>query len=85
MDNFITFISDNYVWFLLITIFLIFALIGYLYDTKKSKTDYIKKNENLVKEVEEEIELPEGKSINELVNNTSNIENEIDNNIDIQG
>lgn len=85
MDNFITFISDNYVWFLLITIFLIFALIGYLYDTKKSKTDYIKKNENLVKEVEEEIELPEGKSINDLVNNTSNTENGIENINDIQG
>ena len=37
MDKFITFVSDNYIWFLLITIFLIFALIGYIYDNKRSK------------------------------------------------
>ena len=57
MDKFITFVSDNYIWFLVITIFLIFALIGYIYDNKRSKTDYIRKNDNLVQE--EEIELPE--------------------------
>ena len=79
MDKFITFISDNYIWFLLITIFLIFALIGYIYDNKRSKTDYIKKNDALVQE--EEIELPEGKSINDLINSTDNNETEIDNNV----
>ena len=79
MDKFITFVSDNYIWFLLITIFLIFALIGYIYDNKRSKTDYIKKNDALVQE--EEIELPEGKSINDLINSTENNETEIDNNI----
>ena len=62
--------------------FLIFALIGYIYDNKRSKTDYINKNDALVQE--EEIELPEGKSINDLVNNTNNNENVIDNN-DIKG
>lgn len=79
MDKFITFVSDNYIWFLLITIFLIFALIGYIYDNKRSKTDYINKNAELVQE--EEIELPEGKSINDLINSTDNNETEIDNNI----
>lgn len=79
MDKFITFVSDNYIWFLLITIFLIFALIGYIYDDKRSKTDYINKNDALVQE--EEIELPEGKSINDLINSTDNNETEIDNNI----
>ena len=79
MDKFITFVSDNYIWFLLITIFLIFALIGYIYDNKRSKTDYIKKNDALVQE--EEIELPEGKSINDLINSTENNETEIDNNV----
>lgn len=79
MDKFITFVSDNYIWFLLITIFLIFALIGYIYDNKRSKTDYIKKNDALVQE--EEIELPEDKSINDLINSTENNETEIDNNI----
>lgn len=81
MDKFITFVSDNYIWFLLITIFLIFALIGYIYDNKRSKTDYINKNDALVQE--EEIELPEDKSINDLINSTDNNETEIDN--DIQG
>lgn len=79
MDKFITFVSDNYIWFLLITIFLIFALIGYIYDNKRSKTDYIYKNDALVQE--EEIELPEGKSINDLINSTDNNETEIDNNV----
>lgn len=79
MDIFITFVSDNYIWFLLITIFLIFALIGYIYDNKRSKTDYINKNDALVQE--EEIELPEGKSINDLINSTDNNETEIDNNV----
>ena len=79
MDKFITFVSDNYIWFLVITIFLIFALIGYIYDNKRSKTDYIKKNDALVQE--EEIELPEDKSINDLINSTDNNETEIDNNI----
>ncbi len=79
MDKFITFVSDNYIWFLLITIFLIFALIGYIYDNKRSKTDYINKNDALVQE--EEIELPEGKSINDLINSTDNNETEIDNNV----
>lgn len=79
MDKFITFVSDNYIWFLLITIFLIFALIGYIYDNKRSKTDYINKNDALVQE--EEIELPEDKSINDLINSTDNNETEIDNNI----
>ena len=79
MDKFITIVSDNYIWFLLITIFLIFALIGYIYDNKRSKTDYINKNDALVQE--EEIELPEDKSINDLINSTDNNETEIDNNI----
>ena len=79
MDKFITFVSDNYIWFLLITIFLIFALIGYIYDNKRSKTDYINKNDALVQE--EEIELPEDKSINDLINSTDNNETEIDNNV----
>ena len=46
---------------------------------KRSKTDYINKNDALVQE--EEIELPEDKSINDLINSTDNNETEIDNNI----
>ena len=34
MDTLIAFLSKNYIIFIIITIFLIFALVGYLVDTK---------------------------------------------------
>lgn len=34
---FVDFLANNYLWFLVITIVLIFALIGYLVDTKEQK------------------------------------------------
>ena len=42
MDIFVEFLLDNYIWFLVISLILVFALIGYLVDTganynKKSK------------------------------------------------
>ena len=37
MDTIITFLADNYIWFLVVTLILIFALIGYLVDTKKDE------------------------------------------------
>ena len=36
MDKFVEFISNNYVWFLTIALLLLFALIGYIYDSKKN-------------------------------------------------
>ena len=87
MDKFIAFISDNYIWFLVITIFLIFALIGYLYDTKRSRTDYIYRNNKNEELINENIIIPENKSINDLLSNnvsdgnTLNLEtNETNNN-----
>lgn len=35
MNNFITFLTDNYIWFLVITIVLLFSLIGYLVENSK--------------------------------------------------
>lgn len=37
MGSIITFLSNNYIWFLVITLILVFALIGYLVDTKKDE------------------------------------------------
>lgn len=38
MDSFINFLANNYVWFLIVSLILIFALIGYLVDLKETKT-----------------------------------------------
>lgn len=37
MQAIITFLANNYIWFLIITLILIFALIGYLVDTKQDE------------------------------------------------
>ena len=37
MQAFIDFLVNNYLWFLIITLTLIFALIGYLVDTNEKK------------------------------------------------
>ncbi len=37
MQAFIDFLVNNYIWFLIITLTLIFALIGYLVDTNEKK------------------------------------------------
>lgn len=38
MDTLIAFLSKNYIIFIIITIFLIFALVGYIVDTKNLNT-----------------------------------------------
>ncbi len=39
MEALIDFLVNNYIWFLVITLILIFALIGYLVDTNERKED----------------------------------------------
>ena len=74
MDSFINFIGRNYSWFLTISIVLIFALIGYIYDNRKSKNDLLKKNEEEnYEKVLENIVVPEGKGLAETVNVSKNI------------
>lgn len=52
MDVFVEFLTDNYIWILVVSLIVIFALIGYLVDTgdakKKSKIKpiYNSNNEN---------------------------------------
>lgn len=43
MQNFIDFLVNNYLWFIIIALILVFALIGYLVDTSEKKT----KEENM--------------------------------------
>lgn len=77
MEKFIDFIGNNYAWFLTITIILLFALIGYIVDTKKSKNDLFTKNENEIDEESlENLIVPEGKSLAETVNISKNINKE---------
>ena len=74
MESIIEFISNNYAWFLTITIILLFALIGYIYDTKRDKTDLLKKQEVELDEAAiENIVAPEGKSLADVVTNSKNI------------
>lgn len=37
MEMFIDFLTNNYMWFLVITLFLIFSLIGYIVDSREQK------------------------------------------------
>lgn len=74
MENIIDFVSNNYAWFLTITIILLFALIGYIYDTRRNKNDLLKKTENeLDEEALENLVAPEGKSLADAVVNSKNI------------
>ncbi len=74
MDKFIEFIGNNYVWFLTISILLLFALIGYIYDSKKNKNDLIKKSESeLAVESLEKIAAENNKSLSDMVSKSKNI------------
>lgn len=80
MEKIIDFIGNNYSWFLTITIILLFALIGYIYDSKRNKTDLLKKAENEMEEISlENIVVPEGKSLSEHVSKSKNINQETKN------
>jgi len=77
MEKIIDFIGNNYAWFLTITIILLFALIGYIFDTKRNKSDLLKKTENEIdEEYLENLIVPEGKSLAETVNVSKNIYSE---------
>ena len=53
MDTLIDFLLNNYIWFLVISLILIFALIGYLVDATTNK-DKQKKKVNPVVPIKEE-------------------------------
>lgn len=53
MDTLIEFLLDNYIWFLVISLILIFALIGYLVDASTNR-DKEKKKVTPIMPIEEE-------------------------------
>ena len=74
MENIINYIVNHFAIFLTITIMLLFALIGYIYDSKKNKSDLLRKNEEeFDEELLENIIVPEGKGLAETVNVSKNI------------
>ena len=78
MNEIIEFIGNNYAWFLTITILLLFALIGYIYDSKNSKLEEKNKEEldNLeeVKDTKEEVIVHQQEPIDNINNLEDNVE-----------
>ena len=81
MEKLIQFVGENYAWFLTITIILLFALIGYIYDNKRNKSDLMKKEEeeldatsmeNIMDNSELQ-SLNENKSLSDMVSKSKNI------------
>ena len=71
MENFV---NNHFALILTITIILVFALIGYIYDSKRNKNDLLKKSENEFDEAAlENIKVPEGKGLAETVNVSKNV------------
>ena len=74
MGNIIEFVSNNYGWFLTITIFLLFSLIGYIYDNRKNKNTPIEKKKD-DKQIDEnyleQLKIEEGKSLQDYVNSSN--------------
>ena len=68
MDAFTNFLANNYVWFLIISLILIFALVGYLVDVKEIKTG------KKIREKKEEVKVvdfstvDQSKSLNQSIN-----------------
>ncbi len=77
MENILKFIETNYLWFLVVAIILLLALIGYFVDVRKSKDDspFKKTKENKEKTNEEamaNVKIENNMSLNEMINNTVN-------------
>lgn len=72
MDAFTNFLANNYVWFLIISLILLFALIGYLVDVKETK------NGKRVKKKKEDLKIvdfskvEQGKSLNQSLKEDTN-------------
>ncbi len=76
MEKLIEFVGNNYAWFLTITILLLFALIGYIYDGKRNKSDLVKKQEEEIDEIALEsivANSEDNKSLGDMVSHSKNI------------
>ena len=85
MEHIINFISNNYIWFIIITIILVLALIGYLVDIKKDKSMVISSGEMIDEDaLKEKVNKVENVGLSEMVNKNmihsdNNNENKIEN------
>ncbi|MEG0794600.1 MAG: hypothetical protein RSG95_02260 [Bacilli bacterium] len=77
METISNFVINNYVWFLVIAIFLLLALIGYMVDVKKNKDDYpfkVKKDINDIDETNlSNIEITNNVALSEMINNNASV------------
>lgn len=70
MDTLIAFLSKNYIIFIIITIFLIFALVGYIIDTKNLNTKDT--NQNKDEKQKEEQKEEETETLTSMMNRQMN-------------
>ena len=70
MDTLIAFLSKNYIIFIIITIFLIFALVGYIIDTKTINTKDT--NQNKADEPKDETLKEETATLTSMMNRQMN-------------
>lgn len=84
MEGFLNFLANNYIWFLMVAILLIFALIGYLIDNKGNNEERL---EPMPKQLEEVgVQTMENKPLNEVItNNATPIQTEMATPLETQG
>lgn len=79
MDAFTNFLANNYVWFLIISLILIFALIGYLVDSKEIKSGKkIRKQKEELKVVDFST-IDQSKSLNQSIKEENKTDLNLDN------
>ena len=71
MDAFTNFLANNYVWFLIISLILIFALIGYLVDVNEMKNGKRQRKKKEEIKVVDFSTVDQSKSLNESIKDDS--------------
>ena len=79
MDAFTNFLANNYVWFLIISLILIFALIGYLVDSKEIKSGKKIKKQNEELKVVDFSTIDQSKSLNQSIKEENKTDLNLDN------
>ena len=75
MEAFTTFLANNYLWFLVIALILIFALIGYFVDASEQKkgVSSIVKQKPVEKDIHDLASKAANKSLNSAINDANNL------------
>lgn len=72
MQELLNGVIDNYFWFLLVSIILLFALVGYFVDAKRKKNKRYKISQN--NEINlDKIEIKENVALSEMVSKNKNV------------